>query len=107
MHDDVGRGRSEIGARTALRLETLSEGVFGKAGAELRHDAPAMFCAMLGTVAGNLALSLGAQGGVYIGGAGGGGTASAAEGGYSAEASHYRHPSFASIGGKRSVVASK
>jgi len=27
-----------------------------------------MFCAMLGTVAGNLALSLGAQGGVYIAG---------------------------------------
>ena len=27
-----------------------------------------MFCAMLGTVAGNLALTLGAQGGVYIAG---------------------------------------
>jgi glucokinase len=27
-----------------------------------------MFCAMLGTVAGNLALTLGATGGVYIGG---------------------------------------
>jgi glucokinase len=27
-----------------------------------------MFCAMLGTMAGNLALSLGAQGGVYIAG---------------------------------------
>jgi glucokinase len=27
-----------------------------------------MFCAMLGTVAGNLALTLGARGGVYIGG---------------------------------------
>ena len=31
-------------------------------------EATAMFCAMLGTVAGNLALSLGAQGGVYIAG---------------------------------------
>jgi glucokinase len=27
-----------------------------------------MFCAMLGTVAGNLALSLGARGGIYIAG---------------------------------------
>ena len=31
-------------------------------------EATAMFCAMLGTVAGNLALTLGARGGVYIGG---------------------------------------
>ena len=34
----------------------------------LCREATAMFCAMLGTVAGNLALSLGAQGGVYIAG---------------------------------------
>jgi glucokinase len=34
----------------------------------LCREATAMFCAMLGTVAGNLALTLGAQGGVYIGG---------------------------------------
>ncbi len=27
-----------------------------------------MFCAMLGTIAGNLALTLGAQGGIYIAG---------------------------------------
>ena len=32
------------------------------------HQALSMFCAMLGTAAGNLALTLGAQGGVYIGG---------------------------------------
>ncbi|HTW50974.1 MAG TPA: glucokinase [Stellaceae bacterium] len=32
------------------------------------REATAMFCAMLGTVAGNLALTLGARGGVYIGG---------------------------------------
>jgi glucokinase len=32
------------------------------------REATAMFCAMLGTVAGNLALTLGAQGGVYIAG---------------------------------------
>jgi glucokinase len=41
---------------------------------EIENDDPlcrettAMFCAMLGTVAGNLALTLGAKGGVYIGG---------------------------------------
>src|SRR4051812_43482815 len=34
----------------------------------LCREATEMFCAMLGTVAGNLALSLGAQGGVYIAG---------------------------------------
>ena len=32
------------------------------------RDAMAMFCAMLGTVAGNLALTLGARGGIYIAG---------------------------------------
>lgn len=34
----------------------------------LCREATAMFCAMLGTIAGNLALTLGAQGGVYIAG---------------------------------------
>lgn len=38
------------------------------AGDRLCREATAMFCAMLGTFAGNLALSLGAQGGVYIAG---------------------------------------
>jgi glucokinase len=32
------------------------------------HEATEMFCAMLGTVAGNLALTLGARGGIYIAG---------------------------------------
>jgi glucokinase len=32
------------------------------------HEATALFCAMLGTVAGNLALTLGARGGIYIAG---------------------------------------
>ncbi len=32
------------------------------------HETVAMFCAMLGTVAGNLALTLGARGGIYISG---------------------------------------
>jgi len=34
----------------------------------LCSEATAMFCAMLGTMAGNLALTLGARGGIYIGG---------------------------------------
>jgi glucokinase len=34
----------------------------------LCHEATAMFCALLGTVAGDLALTLGARGGVYIAG---------------------------------------
>jgi glucokinase len=39
-------------------------------GEQDRHacEATAMFCAMLGTIAGNLALTLGARGGVYIAG---------------------------------------
>ncbi len=37
-------------------------------GDKLCAEATEMFCAMLGTVAGNLALTLGAKGGVYIGG---------------------------------------
>lgn len=37
-------------------------------GDRLCHEALDMMCAMLGTVAGNLALALGATGGVYIGG---------------------------------------
>lgn len=32
------------------------------------HEATEMFCAMLGTIAGNLALTLGARGGIYIAG---------------------------------------
>jgi len=32
------------------------------------HEATQMFCAMLGTVAGNLALTLGARGGIFIAG---------------------------------------
>jgi glucokinase len=32
------------------------------------REATAMFCAMLGTIAGNLALTLGARGGIYVAG---------------------------------------
>jgi glucokinase len=38
------------------------------AGDEYAREVTAMFCAMLGTVAGNLALTLGARGGIYIAG---------------------------------------
>jgi glucokinase len=37
-------------------------------GDRLTREATSMFCAMLGTVAGNLALTLGARGGVYVSG---------------------------------------
>jgi len=40
----------------------------GLAGAGLARDALSRFCAILGSVAGNLALAMGAQGGVYISG---------------------------------------
>ena len=41
----------------------------GASGSDPRcAETVAMFCAMLGTVAGNLALTLGARGGVYISG---------------------------------------
>jgi glucokinase len=39
-----------------------------RGGDKLCVEAVEIFCAMLGTVAGNLALTLGARGGVYIGG---------------------------------------
>ena len=45
----------------------ISDAGTGKRDA-LCAEATEMFCAMLGTVAGNLALTLGAKGGVYIGG---------------------------------------
>jgi len=45
----------------------ITDRVIGESDRQAR-DAVAMFCAMLGTVAGNLALILGARGGVYIAG---------------------------------------
>ena len=45
----------------------IADRVIGEGDRQAR-DAVAMFCAMLGTVAGNLALTLGARGGVYIAG---------------------------------------
>lgn len=51
----------------ALTPEEISElGIAGKC--VVCSEVVATFCSMLGTVAGNLALTLGAQGGVYIGG---------------------------------------
>lgn len=63
--------------RAILQLEGLAVEVPGAAeitaralGARCRHCVEAVhtFCALLGTVAGDLALTLGARGGVYIGG---------------------------------------
>ena len=49
---------------TAAQITDLDTG----AADPLCEEATMLFCAMLGTVAGNLALTLGARGGVYIGG---------------------------------------
>lgn len=54
-------------AAEALSAATITNiGLEGKDG--LCVDALSMFCALLGSVAGNLALTLGAQGGVFVGG---------------------------------------
>ncbi len=57
-------GRVPAAQYTPAQITDLETGVRDP----LCREATAMFCAMLGTVAGNLALTLGAQGGVYIGG---------------------------------------
>jgi glucokinase len=57
------------GHQPARRSATeISVAALADAPDPVAHQALSMFCAMLGTAAGNLALTLGAQGGVYIGG---------------------------------------
>jgi glucokinase len=51
-------------AYTAAQITDAATG----AADPLCHEATTMFCAMLGTAAGNLAMTLGAQGGVFIAG---------------------------------------
>lgn len=67
---DIHRAVQEIdGAKALVELDAA-----GVVSAALEHDDPQalesldLFCAFLGTVAGNLALTLGAYGGIYIGG---------------------------------------
>lgn len=59
-------GQAEQAAAVAEPTDITARALAGSD--PLCRDAVAMFCAMLGTVAGDLALSLGAQGGVYIAG---------------------------------------
>ena len=60
---------TQIRRRTSLPItppEILENGLNGSC--DLCREAIDTFCGMLGTVAGNLAITLGSQGGVYIGG---------------------------------------
>ncbi len=59
--------RLETGAVRALTPGEISDLALGGRDA-MAIEALSIFCAVLGTVAGNLALTLGARGGVYIGG---------------------------------------
>lgn len=59
----------EVDGVTAREIAAADVTALGLDGSDPRcREAVAMFCAMLGSVAGNLALTLGARGGVYIGG---------------------------------------
>ncbi|MCP3951167.1 MAG: glucokinase [Desulfobacterales bacterium] len=57
----------ETGHPVNLRPDEISELAIGGKSAEAMETL-AMFCSVLGTMAGNLALTLGARGGIYIGG---------------------------------------
>lgn len=59
--DQAGRPGERLPAPDIARLALSGE-------CALCNDTIDMFCGMLGTVAGNLAVTLGAQGGIYIGG---------------------------------------
>lgn len=59
----VVRGQAAEALNAAAITDAGLEGMDG-----LCADALSMFCALLGSVAGNLALTLGAQGGVFVGG---------------------------------------
>jgi glucokinase len=63
-HALAGRG----GKRPAAELDTPAVVQLALAGDPLAHEALDCFCGVLGTFAGNIAVTLGALGGVYIGG---------------------------------------
>jgi glucokinase len=66
---DTYRACCELQGRAAEALDAAEVTRRGVAGSDPAcAEALAHFCAMLGSVAGNLALTLGALGGVYIGG---------------------------------------
>lgn len=54
-------------ARPALNAAEITAGALARED-PICHEAVQLFCAFLGTAAGNLALTLGARGGVYLGG---------------------------------------
>ena len=61
LADRAGRAGERLAAPEILRRALASE-------CTICDETIDMFCGMLGTVAGNLAVTLGAQGGIYIGG---------------------------------------
>jgi glucokinase len=61
LADHTGRPDQKLGAPEIVRRALAGE-------CALCDQVVEAFCAMLGTVAGNLAITLGAQGGIYIGG---------------------------------------
>ncbi|MES9884380.1 MAG: glucokinase [Sedimenticola sp.] len=67
--ENIYQALTEINGETPNRLpaDEISRRGIAKL-CPLCHESLTFFCAALGTVAGNLALTLGAQGGVYIGG---------------------------------------
>lgn len=61
LHQALAEVRGQAGqARCAAQITAASDA--------LAHDTVQLFCSLLGSVAGNLALTLGARGGLYIGG---------------------------------------
>ena len=66
---DVYHAIAQLGGRTPRNLGPAEVSGAGLAGSDpVCVEALETFCAMLGSVAGNLALTLGARGGLYIGG---------------------------------------
>ena len=66
---DVHRALRDIDGHPAIELAAAEITLAALEGSDARaREALSMFCAFLGTVAGNLALTLGASGGIYIGG---------------------------------------
>ncbi|MGZ8982672.1 MAG: glucokinase [Methylotenera sp.] len=65
LHETIGALRKQV-VEPITPEEIARRALTGSD--DLCHEAVTVFCAMLGTMAGNLALTLGARGGIYLGG---------------------------------------
>ncbi|MBL8352964.1 MAG: glucokinase, partial [Burkholderiaceae bacterium] len=66
---DLHRALLQLDGVNAPALSAASISEAGVSGQDAHcHEALTLFCAFLGTAAGNLALTLGARGGLYVGG---------------------------------------